>query len=209
MKKFVTLLLGLLLSIAAFAQYDYHGYDYGRGHRHGRHRQQEVACTEDWQELWNGCHVRMKFDHIYICERDGDNVVWGDEVILLRNGNYNVRRGDTWRIYEEDGDWTFIYGDQILSWWNGTYCIKRSGTWRVYDDEGDWLGFVRSDDYIELLWNGCYLYKQGDTYYVADEEGDRIFSLWGDEIILLDNGLFRVKRNGWVRYYDKKGEERD
>ena len=168
----------------------------------------EVPCTEEWQELWNGCHVRLISGEVNIYDRNNYRITWGDEIMLLPSGYYKVRRGDTWRIYEQDGDWTSLFGDEILVWWNGTYCIRKAGLWRVYDSNGDWLGSVNSWDYIELLWNGCYLYKSAGNYFVADEKGERIFNIWGDEVTLMDNGLFRVRRGSWIHYYDIKGEER-
>lgn len=210
MKKTALLLALTLSTLTASAQFEIgFGRSIDSGHHRGHRPHWDVPCTGEWQELWNGCHVRLKNDRIYIYEYDGDQVVWGDEILLLTSGKYKVRRGSWWRIYEEDGDSTGICGDEILSWWNGTYCVRRGNLWRVYDRKGDWLGNVHSNDYIELLWNGCYLYKSGNYYYVADEKGERIFEIWGEEVILMDNGLFRVRRGNWVRYYDQRGEERN
>ena len=206
MKKTALILILLLSTVSLSAQF---GHGHYRGDRHGRHRHDtEVPCATEWQELWNGCHVRLLNDKVYIYDYSGDRITWGDEVILLPSGYYKIRRGEWWRIYEEDGDSTSLYGEEIICWWNGTYCIYKGGGWRVYDDDGDWLGSVWSRDYIELLWNGCYLYKSGSYYYVADRKGERIFNVWGEEVLLLDNGLFRVRRGSLVRYYDDRGEER-
>lgn len=174
--------------------------------RHERYRS-EVACTEDWQGLWNGNHVRLINGRIYIYDYDGDTVTWGDEVYLLANGSYKVRRNDNWRIYDREGVTTGIWGHEILYWWNGCYCVRVNDIWRVYDADGDHLG-VWSREYIELLWNGTYLYIINGRYYVADASGDRISGIWGDRVELMDNGLYRCTRNGRNYFYDERGNER-
>lgn len=176
---------------------------------HGKMVPPEVVCKGDWQELWNGRHVRLLNDKVYICDADGDRLLWGDEVILLSSGNYMVRSGDYWRIYRHDGDRTSIYGNEILCWENGTYCVRLSEMWRVYDAAGDRVGNVWSQDYIELLPNGYYLYVMSDRYYVADDRGERVFNVWGDSVELMKNGLFRCRRNGRYYYYDAAGNERN
>ena len=172
---------------------------------HERYRQ-EIPCVEDWQGLWNGAHVRLINGKVNIYSYDGDKIIWGDDITLLPNGNYKVRRGDYWRIYDREGVTTSIYGHEILGWWNSTYCVRFNDIWRVYDAQYDYLG-VWSRDYIELLWNGCYLYILNGKYYVADASGSRIFNVWGDQVDLMDNGLFRCERNGRCYFYDGEGNE--
>ena len=68
-----------------------------KGHRHelhkkGRHirKNPEIYCDRDWQELWNGCHVRISLDRISILTQSGDRLIWADEVILLPSGLYVI-----------------------------------------------------------------------------------------------------------------------
>lgn len=133
-----------------------------------------VYCTKDWQELWNGRHVRIKGGKVRICKRNDDVLLKGDEVILLYSGNYLVRNGSDWRVYDEDGDRTFIHGREILACPDEYYCVRQANDrWRVYD-----------------------------------RNGDQVFNVWGEEIELMHNGLFRCIKNGRVYYYDKDGNER-
>ena len=115
-----------------------HGHT-GPAHHHG-HTQREVYCQNDWQQLWNGRHVRRFADRIWICNYEGDRILSGDRVILLPSGLYMVLNGGFWRI--------------------------------------------------------------------LDREGERIFNLWGDEIELLANGIFRCRRGGRDFYYDERGNRR-
>ena len=67
-------------------------------------KSRKVYCTQDWQQLWNGNHVRIKGDIVIICKQNDDILIKGDEVILLPTGNYLVRNGNDWRVHNEDGD---------------------------------------------------------------------------------------------------------
>ena len=170
--------------------------------------QKDVACVADWQELWNGCHVRLEAREVRIYKRNGDRLLRGDEVILLHNGQYLVRSGNTWRVYERDGDRTFSSGKEILCWHGGYYCVHDNNMWKVYTEDGDRLTDVWSREYIEQLRNGYFLYERDKRYYVADQSGDRIFDIWGEEVQLMDNGLFRCWRNGRNYFFDMDGNER-
>lgn len=180
-------------------------------HNHGgmRHDEprSEVFCNRDWQELWNGRHVRLISGRVYIYTRSGDKLLWGDDVILMPSGDYRVRQGDYWRVYERDGDRTMISGHEILPLPNGCYNVRLNDVWRIYDPRGNKLN-IWSREYIELLPNGYYRYGMNDYQYVADERGDRVFNIWGERVDLMENGLFRCRRNGYTRYYDARGNER-
>ena len=53
-----------------------------------------------------------------ILYRNGYSILYGDEINLLYNGYYRVRRGNTWYLADEDGD-------QIKLLDNGTWkCIR-------------------------------------------------------------------------------------
>lgn len=221
MKRLLIILAVSLSAITAYGQGPNHHKQgpkhHGMGHYHGGPHHQAgpnnrdhrlVYCTDDWQELWNGRHVRLQGGKVRICKRDGDILLRGDEVILTNNGEYLVRNGNDWRVYDEDGDRTSIHGDEILSWRNGFYCVHQGSTWRVYDSEGSRLSTVWSNQYIEQLWNGCFLYQRDNRFSVADRHGDRIFNVWGEDIYLMENGLFRCSKNGRYYYYDIDGNER-
>ena len=134
----------------------------------------DVNCVGDWQELWNGCHVRLIVGKVRICNYDGDMVLQGDEVVLLSTGCYLVRNGDLWHIHERNGDRTMIHGSEIICWPDEFYCVRLGDQWHVYD------------------------YK-----------GDRLFNVWGHEVVRMDNGLFRCRRNDRYYYYDIHGDERN
>lgn len=153
MKRILTLAAMILSMTAAYGQRPWNGHKppvpppppgNHSGHHHGPNHHEEplreVHCTGDWQELWNGCHVRLRFDKVYIYTPSGDRVLSGDAVVLLPNGYYNVKKGEYWRIY--------------------------------------------------------------------DPKGDRVFNVWGDRVELMENGIFRCYRNGLVKYYDVRGNER-
>ena len=70
-------------------------------------------CTEHYQDLRNGCQVRLSGRTVYIY-RNGYSILYGDEINLLYNGYYRVRRGNTWYLADEDGDLVSgIYGKTI------------------------------------------------------------------------------------------------
>ena len=56
-----------------------------------------------------------------------------------------------------------------------------------------------------LLPNGFYKVRNGDFWRVYDERGESLFEVWGEEVILLDDGLFRCYRAGMYFYYDELG----
>lgn len=141
----------------------------------GRNRtpvRREVACVEEWQYLWNGCHVRLLLDQIYVYDDRDDRIVGGDEVYLLPNGNYKVLKGGFWRIYDRKGDMTFISGDEIRYWHPGYYAVRSAGSWHVCDSKGDRIFGVWGDS-VELMGNGIFRCSRGGHYYYYDSEGNQ------------------------------------
>ena len=224
MKKLLVILAVSLTALAAYGQGGHHpqrppqkppqhhaGPQQGPAHHQqgphdmGRH---EVYCNQDWQELWNGRHVRLQGGKVRICKTNGNVLLRGDEVILTHSGEYLVRNSYEWRLYDEDGDRTSVHGEEILCWQGGFYCVRQNGTWRVYDHDRSRVYNVWSNQYIEQLRNGCFLYQRDNRFYVADRHGDRIFNVWGEEVELMQNGLFRCRKNGRFYYYDIDGNER-
>ena len=124
-----------------------HGRGDSHGHvdRHGsgsgnsyRSRSREVYCTEDRQELWNGCHVRVKMGRIHIITRLGDRLVWADEVILLPTGHYLTRNGDFWYVLTEYGvRLGNVWGDFIELMPDGIFHCQRAGINFYYDQYGN------------------------------------------------------------------------
>ena len=52
-------------------------------------------CTENYQDLRNGCTVRVNSNRVYIYY-NGSSFLYGDEINLLYNGYYRVKRSGTW-----------------------------------------------------------------------------------------------------------------
>ena len=109
-------------------------HDRGR-HRHGR---TDILCVRDWQQLWNGCHVRVNQFGVSILDRRDRRIIRGDEIILLASGDYKVRSGGFWRIYNERGDRLVnVWGDSIELMRDGLYCCIRAGITHYYDLNGN------------------------------------------------------------------------
>ena len=153
MKKFFVALTIMLAALTASAQH-HHGHRGGFGHRDGgrgrfehlhenieRRQVQprfEVRCVRDWQELWNGCHVRIKLDRIAIYNAQGDRLIWADEVSLLPSGLYKVRNGEFWYIYSSAGNRLGnVWGDDIDVMPNGLFRCHRAGMLFYYDTLGN------------------------------------------------------------------------
>ena len=134
-------------------------------------RPKDIPCTYEWQELWNGCHVRLSEFRVNILDRDGSRVVSGEEVVLLGNGSYLVRNGDIWRIYDWRGGFTTISGHEIHLWPNGLYLVRFSSSWRVFNPRGDRLTNVWGDR-VELMANGLIRCKRAGRYFYYDEAGN-------------------------------------
>ena len=143
---------------------------HGNAHRGPAHR--EIACVEEWQQLWNGCHVRIIGSQVYVYDDRDDRIIGGDEVYLLPNGKYKVRKGSYWRIYEKNGDMTFVSGDEIRYWHPGYYAVRSGGSWHVCDAKGDRIFGVWGDS-VELMDNGIFRCSRGGHYYYYDSEGNQ------------------------------------
>lgn len=141
-------------------------------HHHGPKRpQREVRCTGEWQELWNGCHVRLSLDRICIHEADGDKLLSGDEVTLLPSGRYKVRSGNIWRIFESNGDRTQISGEEIIPWPDGRFAVRFGDNWHVYTTGGDRIPNVWGES-VSLMSNGLIRCKRNGTAHYYDDQGN-------------------------------------
>ena len=117
----------------------HHSGHHPRGHNNGRGRMSAVIpCTYDWQELWNGCHVRVKLDRISIYTGTDERIIWADEVFLLPSGYYKVRNGEFWYIHSQTGERVNnIWGDAVDVMPNGLFRCSRAGIFLYYDAQGN------------------------------------------------------------------------
>lgn len=204
MKRFITLLIALLACTAMFGQYvvsdKYRLWFEDSGNEVITRK--PVECDEDYQDLWNGAVVRVMSRRIYIY-RDGYSILYGDEINLLYNGYYRVRRGSTWYLADPDGDLVDgIYGKEILYYPWGYVAVKRSsGYWDVYHCSGRKVEFY-SDDSPYIYWNGCWGVIHGKYIYIYDGNGRQLSGVYGDSVWLLNDGRWKCIRGSYVSYED-------
>lgn len=197
-----TLLVALLASVSMQAQYvvsdKYDLWFEDSGYEVTTRK--SVPCTENYQDLWNGCYVKLSGRTVYIY-RNGSSILYGEEINLLYNGFYRVKRNGTWYLADEDGDLVSgIYGKQILYYPWGYVTVQRSsGYWDVYHCSGRKVDcYSYESPYI--FRNGCWLIKQGQYWYACDQDGDKISGVYGDTVTLLNDGRWKCVRNGYVWY---------
>ena len=95
-------------------------------------------CVEDWQSLWNGCHVRLKADRVHIYNDKSERLLSGEEIVLLPNGMYLVRLGDLWHAHDEKGDRVFnVWGYSVELMDNGLFRCSRNNKYYYYDRFGN------------------------------------------------------------------------
>jgi len=157
-------------------------------------------CTEHYQDLRNGCQVRLSGRTVYIY-RNGYSILYGDEINLLYNGYYRVRRGNTWYLADEDGDLVNgIYGKTIYYFPFGYVTFQRSsGYWDIYHCSGRKVECYSNESPF-IFWNGCFLIKQGTYWYAVNDDGDKIDGVYGDEVQLLNDGRWKCVRGSYVSY---------
>lgn len=159
-------------------------------------------CTEDYQDLRNGCYVRINSNRVYIYY-NGSSFLYGDEINLLYNGYYRVKRNGTWYLADPDGDLVSgIYGKDLLYYPWGYVSVQRSaGYWDVYHCSGRKLDFY-SDESPLIYSNGCWGVRHGNYWYAYDQDGDQISGVYGDELVLLNDGRWKCIRGSYVTYAD-------
>lgn len=159
-------------------------------------------CTEDYQDLRNGCTVRIKGRTVYIYD-NGYSILYGDEINLLYNGYYRVKRSGTWYLADPDGDLVSgIYGKQILYYPWGYVAVERSsGYWDVYHCSGRKVDFY-SDESPVIFANGCWGVRHGKYWYVYDSDGDQISGVYGDCIYLLNDGRWKCIQGRYISYVE-------
>ena len=150
------------------------------GRHHGKHHNKhhghsnipdELECLYEWQELWNGCHVRLLGDRVRVVDRSGSTVVSGDRVFLTSNGRYEVKNGGIWSVRDADGGFTTLSGMDLFYWSEGFYGIKVGSFWRLYDEDGDMVGNIWGE-HLTLYQNNLIRAERNGRYYYYDWEGN-------------------------------------
>ena len=159
-----------------------------------------VGCFENYQDLWNGCMVKTSGNRVYIY-RNNSSILYGDQINLLYNGYYRVRRDDTWYLADEDGDLVSgIYGKDLLYYPFGYVAVQRSsGYWDIFHCSGRKVDCY-SNESPYIFWNGCFLIKQGTYWYAVDDDGNKIDGVYGDQVTLLNDGSWKCVRGSYVKY---------
>lgn len=201
--RFRTLLVVLMASMSVSAQYIVNSnYDvWFEGSDNEMYTRKAVWCEEDYQDLWNGCYVRISGGKAFIYS-GGICILYGDEVNLLYNGYYRAKRGNMWYLFDEDGDIVSgVYGEQILYYpFNYVACKKGYNLWYVYSCDGERLNFY-SNESPWICSNGCWIVQQGTMQYGIDQDGDKISGVYGDDVTLV-NGRWKCVIGNYVRYVD-------
>ena len=129
MKRIIILLILLLAGTGLNAQYVVSDrYDlWFEDSGHEVTTRKSILCSEDYQDLWNGCYVRLIGRKIYIYNSSNSSVLYGDEINLIYNGYYRVKRSGTWYLADPEGDLVDgIYGKDILYYpWMCTIAAER------------------------------------------------------------------------------------
>ncbi len=202
--RILTLLIALLASASMNAQYvvsDKYDLWFEDSGNEVTTRKPEW-CTENYQDLRNGCTVRINSNRVYIYY-NGSSFLYGDEINLLYNGYYRVKRSGTWYLADPDGDLVSgIYGEQIYYYPWGYVTVQRSsGYWDVYHCSGRKLDFY-SDESPLIYSNGCWGVRHGKYWYAYDEDGNQISGVYGDQMTLLNDGRWKCVRGSYVSYVD-------
>ena len=202
--RILTLLIALLASASMNAQYvvsDKYDLWFEDSGNEVTTRKPEW-CTENYQDLRNGCTVRINSNRVYIYY-NGSSFLYGDEIDLLYNGYYRVKRSGTWYLADPDGDLVSgIYGEQIYYYPWGYVTVQRSsGYWDVYHCSGRKLDFY-SDESPLIYSNGCWGVRHGKYWYAYDEDGNQISGVYGDQMTLLNDGRWKCVRGSYVSYVE-------
>lgn len=160
-----------------------------------------VWCEEDYQDLWNGCYVRLTNGRVYV-KNGSSTVVYGDEIGLMYNGYYSVRSGRTWYLYDADGYKVGgVYGEELLYYpFNYVACKKGSNLWYVYRCNGEKLSFY-SDVSPWICSNECWIVQQGSKQYGIGRDGYKVSGVYGDQVTM-NNGRWKCVNGSNVRFID-------
>lgn len=176
-------------------------YDYD----HRVIERQWVLCEDDYQDLWNGCTVRIYGDifHIY---QDGKEILWANQAYLLPNGNYCICYSDenVWYVCDPSGKQMF-WGNEIETLWNGFYNVRFGNAWHLYNPEGKDTDFWSYEPF-RLYSNGYFQYISGNKMRVLTPELKDL-NIWGDEITLRNDNSFRARIGSNYYFYSLKGKQ--
>jgi len=161
-----------------------------------------VWCEENYQDLWNGCYVKISNGGRVYVYSGNSTVVYGDEIGLMYNGYYSVRNGSTWYLYDENGDKVSgVYGEELLYYpFNYVTCQKGRNLWYVYRCDGEKLSFY-SEENPRICSNECWIVKQGSKWYGIGRDGYKISGVYGDQVTM-NNGRWKCVNGSNVRFID-------
>ena len=202
MKRIIILLILLLAGTGLNAQYVVSDrYDlWFEDSGHEVTTRKSILCSEDYQDLWNGCYVKTSGRTIYVY-RGGSSILYGEQINLLYNGYYRVRRGNTWYLADENGNLVSgIYGKDLYYYPFGYVAVQRnSGYWDIFHCSGRKVECY-SNESPYIFWNGYFLIKQGTYWYAVDDDGNKIDGVYGDQVTLLNDGSWKCVRGSYVKY---------
>lgn len=202
-RNVLTLVVALMASLTMNAQYVYNSnYDvWFEGTSTETYTRKITWAEEDYQDLWNGCYVRLINGKVYV-KNGSSTVLYGDQVGLLYNGCYKVKQGSTWYLFDENGQKVGgVYGEEILYYpFNYVACKKGSNLWYVYRCNGEKMSFY-SDVSPWICSNEYWIVQQGSKQYGVDRNGYKCSGVYGDDVSMI-NGKWKCVNGSSVRYID-------
>lgn len=202
-RNVLTLVVALMASLTMNAQYVYNSnYDvWFEGTSTETYTRKITWAEEDYQDLWNGCYVRLINGKVYV-KNGSSTVLYGDQVGLLYNGCYKVKQGSTWYLFDENGQKVGgVYGEEILYYpFNYVACKKGSNLWYVYRCNGEKMSFY-SDVSPWICSNEYWIVQQGSKQYGVDRNGYKCSGVYGDDVSMT-NGKWKCVNGSNVRYID-------
>ena len=202
-RSLLTLFVALMACMTMQAQYSYNSnYEvWFEGTDSEMATRKTVWCEEDYQDLWNGCYVRLTNGKVYV--KDGySTVVYGDEIGLMYNGYYTVRNGNMWYLYDANGDKVGgVWGESLLYYpFNYVACKKGQNLWYVYRCDGEKLSFY-SEEVPRICSNEYWIVKQGSKWYGIGRDGYKASGVYGDQVTM-SNGRWKCVNGSYVRFID-------
>lgn len=202
-RNVLILVVALMASLTMNAQYVYNSnYDvWFEGTSTETYTRKITWAEEDYQDLWNGCYVRLINGKVYV-KNGSSTVLYGDQVGLLYNGCYKVKQGSTWYVFDENGQKVGgVYGEEILYYpFNYVACKKGSNLWYVYRCNGEKMSFY-SDVSPWICSNEYWIVQQGSKQYGVDRNGYKCSGVYGDDVSMI-NGKWKCVNGSSVRYID-------
>ena len=170
MKRFYSFFLALMACMTMQAQYvvsdKYDLWFEDTGHEVTTRK--SVDCTDNYQDLWNGCYVKTSGSRIYIY-RNNSSGIYGKHIYYFPFGYVTLQRGSGyWDIYHCSGRKVDCYSDECpFMFWNGCFLIKQGKYWYAVDGDGDKIDGVYGDE-VTLLNNGSWKCVRGSYVTYID-----------------------------------------